>query len=60
MTEPQINSHQSNCLSKTDNLTDDHLTEDMTADTMQVRSDHHPAYIGDFPPEPSSKNDIHC
>lgn len=60
MNEPQMNLHQSHCLPKANHLTNDHLSEDMSADTMQVRDDHHPAYIGDFPPEPSSKKDVSC
>lgn len=58
MIEPQINLHQRNCLARSESLTDSHHTEDMTQDTMQVRDDHQPAYIGDFPPKPSSRSDI--
>lgn len=60
MNEPQMNTHQRNCLSRTEALTEDHRTEDMTADTMQVQGGHHLPYIGDFPPEPSDKKDISC
>lgn len=60
MTEPQMNLHQRNCLARADRLTDDHLTEDLTSDTMQVKDDHHLPYIGDFPPEPSSRKDLSC
>lgn len=60
MIEPQINLHQRNCLNRTDNMIDNHITEDLTTDSMQVRNNHHLPYIGDFPPEPSSKKDVSC
>lgn len=60
MIEPQINLHQRNCLTRAENLVDNHMTEDLASDTMQVRGTHHLPYIGDFPTEPSSKKDVSC
>jgi hypothetical protein len=56
MNEPSVHMHQQHCLFKSETLTDNHMSETMTTDTMKVRDDHHPASSGDCSPEPSEKN----
>jgi hypothetical protein len=56
MNEPSVHMYQQHCLFKSETLTDDYMSENMTTDTMKVRDDHHPAYSSDGSPEPSEKN----